>query len=248
MRRSPVPVVLFFGSAAFAVALLQCVGDVTSSSTVIIQEAGAPADGATTTTPGVDAGTMQGVDSGSTMGTDSGAGADSGTDSGPHLKQAFITSVYTTGQFIADGGVTGVAAADALCNALAAANFPGKTFKAWISTSTTGALTHIGGPTAGPWYVGTTFLADTTILTQGTVLKAEFLTETGHQLPHVGVWTGTDVDGGIGSSTCTDWTSADGMTYGTSGLAAFGVAMDGTWTNSQDDGCDSQQPIYCFEQ
>jgi hypothetical protein len=244
MRRSLIPVVLTFASVACALVLLQCVGDVTSNSTVIINEAGAPADaGGGTTMPGVDAGSMQGTDSGSMMMSN-----DAGTDSGPHLKQAFITSVYTTGQFAADGGATGVAAADALCNLLAAQNFPGKTFKAWISTTTTGALTHIGGPTAGPWYVGTTFLADTTILTQGTVLKAEFLTETGHQLPHVGVWTGTDVDGGIGPSTCSDWTSADTMTYGTSGLAAFGVAMDGTWTNSQDNGCDSMQPIYCFEQ
>lgn len=113
------------------------------------------------------------------------------TGSGPALavtpsagKVAFVTSVSGTGNLSswADaGGHTGLDAADAICQARAAAGSlanPSR-FKAWISTSTTAARDRITG--AGPWIrpSGVLVARDRQELLGGTLLSTIHETELG---------------------------------------------------------------------
>jgi hypothetical protein len=110
------------------------------------------------------------------------------------------------------GGLEG---ADALCQRLAeAAGSTGKTWRAYLSTSTVNARDRIG---AGPWYNAKGVLIanglDDLHSDENGINKETGLTETGAAVPGRGekpnqhdILTGTNADGTANANTCGDWT------------------------------------------
>src|SRR5215467_4610511 len=133
----------------------------------------------------------------------------------------FVTSANPKG-----GNLGGLAGGDALCQSLAqAAGSRGKTWHAYLSTSTVDAKTRIGN---GPWYnfkgeriaqnvadlhsANNKISADTALTEKGT--KPTYLSgnppaaPAGQQLQH-DMMTGTKEDGTKDADTCKDWTAGD---------------------------------------
>ena len=110
------------------------------------------------------------------------------------------------------GGLEG---ADALCQRLAeAAGSTGKTWRAYLSTSTVNARDRIG---AGPWYNAKGVLIanglDDLHSDENGISKATGLTEAGNPVNGRGdkpnqhdILTGTNADGSANANTCGDWT------------------------------------------
>lgn len=162
-------------------------------------------------------------------------------------KRMFITSTTTTGS-ITSGALTGLAAADAICNSLAAtANITG-TYKAWMSSGAASAasrLTHFNGPyyrlnNGQPLLVATNWddLVDgisVAIATDenGTIRGNEF------------VYTGTNGDGTASTATCVNWTSGSQNDNGTGGYSSSGTTA---WTNDGTLTCQAAYRFYCVEQ
>lgn len=169
-------------------------------------------------------------------------GGDAG-DAGP--KQAFETPLTFNGRLDANGvaGAGGLAAGDARCHEAASATFPGRTFVAWLSTTSASAASRLAG--GGPWYVGATYLGGVNELTTGTLKTALAKAPNGAAVPApLGVWTGTEGDGTANAARCIDWTSilnADAAEIGTSGAAGI------FWTYATARSCDSTYHLYCFE-
>jgi hypothetical protein len=134
----------------------------------------------------------------------------------------FVTSSNPKGGNL--GGLTG---ADAMCQTLArAAGVGGKTWHAYLSTSTVDAKTRIG---SGPWFnfkgeriasnvadlhsANNKITADTALTEKGT--KPVYLSgnppapPAGQQLAH-DMMTGSKEDGTKDADTCKDWTVGDG--------------------------------------
>ncbi len=101
----------------------------------------------------------------------------------------------------------GIEGADAACQKDADVWFQGRTFRAWISTSTESALARVG---QGPWFVGSERLgtaADLAANQLGTPFNRSAtgsVFATGEY-----AWTGTVSGGTAASVTCADWTSKD---------------------------------------
>ncbi len=144
-------------------------------------------------------------------------------DSGPDTSMSFFVTSANPGT---GGNLGGLAGADAYCQSLAAAaGAGGKTWRAYLSTSTEDARDRIG---SGPWYnaAGVMIAADVAELHGENNLTAETaLNESGgspnylvgdpptpaaQPLEH-DVLTGTNEDGTANEMTCNDWTdgSAD---------------------------------------
>jgi hypothetical protein len=167
------------------------------------------------------------------------------------------------------GNLGGLAGADALCMAAAAAgNLPG-TFKAWVSVNGYDSVRRVQVvvnaserlTSNGPWYLPG---VDSTgrriqVFTSRAALRAAPLhpidrTETLEPAPSTGrgVWTGTLATGladrpfaGQTNNTCGDWTlSSNSLEQGISGTV-FGQAGD--WTDFTRRGCSERQSLYCFE-
>ena len=125
----------------------------------------------------------------------------------------FVTSA-NPGQGANLGGLEG---ADAYCTQLAeAAGVTGKTWRAYLSTSTENARDRIG---EGPWfnYAGDEIAADIGSLhsADNRIAKATALTETGEELSGRGdepnrhdILTGSLSDGTAAPETCEDWTAS----------------------------------------
>jgi hypothetical protein len=160
-------------------------------------------------------------------------------------KRVFVTSTTTTGNF------GGLAAADAVCAArAAAANLPG-TFKAWLSTSTTSAASRLTHATV-PYYrrSGTTVVRlaqNWTELVSGATTVPGPITfdETGATVTG-GAWTGTNTSGASSTPSCSDWTSTTASSGGRYGSVR---AEDiGWWTDVGTGPCTASNRFYCFEQ
>jgi hypothetical protein len=174
----------------------------------------------------------------------------------PH-KRVFVTSSAYAGDFKNGGtSLTGLAAADYVCNVnTGSLGIPG-TFVAWLSTSTVNAIDRVTGD--GPWYL----LDDTLAFPDhqslaGTPLVPIHINELGLDLsvltpPKGLVWTGTAVGGKAssilsGPTTCADWTDGTASSYGGSGNAN---AQDAYWTDlggGSAEGCSAPNRIYCFQ-
>jgi hypothetical protein len=199
--------------------------------------------------PGADSGSDAALDG--ALSTDALAGGDAadaaldaaGDDAG--TKQAFETPLTFNGRLDANGvaGSGGLAAGDARCHEAALAKFPGRTFVAWLSTSTKSAASRLAG--AGPWYVGATYLGGLTELTTGSLMTPLDKTPDGAAIvAPAGVWTGTEGDGTANAAICTDWTTIS------SGISAEigSSGVSGTfWTYGTLRTCDSTYHLYCFE-
>ncbi len=184
-------------------------------------------------------------------------------------RRMFISSVTGNGNLStwADaGGLTGLEAADAVCQARAtAASLPNASgYRAWLSDSVDDAycrMHNLAGTretncgqatlpdTAGPWWRtdGKPFGAGLPDLVAPLeqVLLPPSVNEFGVDLQIAQTWTATKLDGAVGPGSCANWTSA-----APADLAHFGLAYDtsGSWTFAGTSGCsDWNLRLYCFE-
>jgi hypothetical protein len=191
-------------------------------------------------------------------------GGGSGGDEGPNV--AFTTSVTGNGNLStwADaGGNTGLAAADAVCQARADAAGLSGTFVAWMSDSSDDAYCRIHGlsgivdpdncgqlslPTdAGPWIRtdGFAFAGTISQLTMGVVYAPLRYDEFGSRVPvFSSVFTATNSDGTLLNDTCSDWSSTAAGTLGKSGNPE---TTGSRWTSSADTSCSGSAAIICLE-
>jgi hypothetical protein len=139
------------------------------------------------------------------------------------------------------------AAADAHCNLSAtAAGLPGH-YVAWLSTSTTNAISKLGAAHGWVRADGRPFTNTQSDLAAGTVFYPPGIAEDGKDIRAVFsiAATGTAGNGSVLSGdTCNDWTSTSGSTFGT------GVPSGGSraWTNAPySTSCEGPFALYCFE-
>ncbi len=154
----------------------------------------------------------------------------------------FVTSTIHTGDL---GGIAG---ADAICAARAAAGGLTGTFQAWIADGTTSPSTRTGqlttvefisttGQTIAPNWVG---------LVDGSIDVGIDKDESGATVAlGVRAWTNVDALGGgsLGSDHCSGWTS-------TSGSGRTGIVGNSTsfWTNNLSTfACSGTAHLYCIE-
>ena len=151
----------------------------------------------------------------------------------------FTTSIPVSANM---GGLVG---ADSICAQRAlAGGLPG-TFKAWLSTSTTNALSRLG--TASGWIRpdGLPFANSQADLVAGRILYPLRLDEFGTDVFATKAFTSTLGEGTLngGVSTCSDWTSnVDQIPAG----AGFTSLSTTGWTTGAFAPCGSQQRLYCF--
>lgn len=192
-------------------------------------------------------------------------------------RRAFVTSSAGTGNLTAwpgdlDDGLTGIAAANRICQNVAAASslsLPNpQLYRAWISDSDTDAYCNVLGfdgeiaddcgqpslppPTIGPWRManGATFFAGSLgDLLDGTPaiylpLSRDENFDAVPDLESSEIWTGTSAHG-TGQSSCAGWSSASSIELGTLG-SAFATAQ--FWTSWRNNGeCDVPRKLLCLE-
>jgi hypothetical protein len=140
-----------------------------------------------------------------------------------------------------------VAAADAICQARAAAGSLANpsSFKAWISDSTTDAKDRflVDGPRVRPDGVKVAdSLAD---MLDGSLEASINVSELGRYSSSIAVWTATASDGLRDNGTCSDWTSASGTDTARAGAA---YAADTAWTLIHTLPCSfAATHLYCIE-
>ncbi|MER2562694.1 MAG: hypothetical protein ABTQ32_18350 [Myxococcaceae bacterium] len=152
--------------------------------------------------------------------------------------------VFTTSMPVS-ANMGGLGGADSICAQRAlAGGLPG-TFKAWLSTSTTNALSRLG--TASGWIRpdGLPFANSQADLVAGRILYPLRLDEFGTDVFATKAFTSTLGEGTLngGVSTCSDWTSnVDQIPAG----AGFTSLSTTGWTTGAFAPCGSQQRLYCF--
>jgi len=146
------------------------------------------------------------------------------------------------------GGASGLAGADAVCQAQATAAglpFPAS-FVAWLSTSTVNAADRLAGD--GPWKAldGWQLATSKADLTDGSIATAVRLWQSGGGVAYSYYWTGSTQAGSYDGSldaTCNDWTSAAAGTVGTMGAAG---ESDRFWTTDLGGTCSVGSHLLCM--
>jgi len=188
-------------------------------------------------------------------------------------RRAWVTSVLGNGNLSSwpeAGGLTGLAAGDAICRARAAAGgHPNaSTYRAWLSDASTDAYCHVQGLTgkkangcaggtgdpAGPWYRfngNTPMSGDVAALTgPGQVIyRAVLYDDLTHPVyqssDSPAVWTGTTHLGEAEpGSHCLGWTSSSSSDSGIYGNALRSAQI---WTYSNANPCGTFQRLLCVE-
>lgn len=167
--------------------------------------------------------------------------------------------------FVTDAPFTmtagGIAVADALCTAEAAAAAPplAGTFKAYLATSTAAAQTRFSLLAAkGAWYRvdGTPVFADPAVLQNltgrpitGVTQHADGTYATDDPVAHVDVWTGMNAAPNAAStsvaSSCNDWTDGTIAATGRFGQSPF---VDERFTSAGTSDCSVPRPVYCLQE
>ncbi len=156
--------------------------------------------------------------------------------SGAESKRAFVSYDMLQGNM-------GVVGADAACQKDADVWFQGHTFRAWISTSTEGALARVG---QGPWFVGSERLGTAAELAANQLGTPFNRSATGSVFATGEyAWTGTVSGGTAASTTCADWSSKD---LGLTGLVGQINYAGEKWTAATTPTCDHDGHLYCLEQ
>ena len=159
----------------------------------------------------------------------------------PAGRVIFVTSQTMTGDF------GGVAAADALCGALASAASLAGSYRAWLSGGgLSPSATFTRGPTPFVMTSGVRVADHWDDLADGTINNPIVVDERGAQPSTVDrVWTGTDVGGvpAASGATCGGWQS----TGGTGQVGAFDQIGPG-WSAAGTRACDRPARLYCVEQ
>jgi len=176
------------------------------------------------------------------------------TGAGPALpvfaspgKKAFFTSVSGNGNLAswADaGGNTGLAAADAVCQARAVAGGLGGSFKAWLASSATSAVDRFTNNS--PWVrIDGVKVADNKAdLTDGTLFSAINQDEFGLYYGNYGAWAARH-DGLNTTDNCNEWTDGTAAFMGASGIAG---ATGTDWASGRGESCDATfRHLYCLE-
>ena len=165
-------------------------------------------------------------------------------------KRVFVTSTGTTGDLVAvTGADSGVAGANALCNA-AASKLGKSTWVAWLSDGTTNAIDRI--PRKGPYVLlNGVKIADTyDMIASGTLLHPINVTENDATAPNTNtlVWTGTRSNGVASDVHCGAWKRGDVGALGAGG--SYTESMSGRWTDLGPPHvlCNAIGRLYCFEQ
>jgi hypothetical protein len=150
----------------------------------------------------------------------------------------FVTSTSHT------GNLGGLAGADSICQARASAAGRAGTYRAWLATTATTAISRLG--TARGWVRvdGRPFVNSQSDLTSGRILYTPTLTETGANVDGASVRTSVQQTGGTATSDCSGWT--DGTSTATT--HNFGSASNGTfsWSSNGSITCAGSMPLYCF--
>jgi len=174
------------------------------------------------------------------------------------LSGFFATS---TGSGAAGGNLGGLEGADLKCATLAtAADLPGSTWAAYLSTSTANARDRIGG---GPWYnvTGTLIATDVGDLHANGIPAADVLDENGAAIPSSAhdVLTGSGQAGGLHSTgaNCGDFQASGASYYGAVGHSdggGVGEDISISWNAAHLSACSQaglqvnggEGRIYCF--
>ena len=181
----------------------------------------------------------------------------------------FVTSVTGTGNLGSwsdAGGQTGLAAADAICQARAtAAKLPG-TFRAWLSDGSNDAYCRVHGlagkksancgqsqlpASAGPWVRvdGFPFSSGITQLVTGVEYTPLYYDETKTPVPQY-TYSFTDtiagvLDAQLNPTPCSNWTAA---TTGSPLVDKGGATSPAKWNWGVEDACSSTGNLICFQQ
>ncbi len=164
----------------------------------------------------------------------------------------FVTSVRGSGDLSSwpqAGGLTGLAAGDAICrNVATAAHLPSPaSFVAWLSDSTVDAADRLTGD--GPYRRLDGFAVAVTkgALVSGATSNSIHVDEGFHYLTdNLSTWTGTSAFGSTTGSDCAEWASGAGTDVATTGRAT--LSRDHRWTADSDaQNCAAAYlGLYCF--
>lgn len=160
---------------------------------------------------------------------------EAGPDSG--VKRVFLTSMTV------QAGFGGLAGGDLQCSQRAAAANLGGTWRAWLSTNTTNAISRVTA--SGPWYLNTGVLAVTRAQLVNAPITRRIDRDEHGNIQSGLVWTGTDSNGTFLDDDCADWTSNAPAEHAATGDSK--VTGD-SWTAATPGGCDERHRLYCFEQ
>jgi len=171
-------------------------------------------------------------------------GSGGAKDGGAGGKRLFVTSLEHNGVFVGFGGMTkGLDGADAFCASVAGSASLGGKWKAWLSDSTTDAISRLDD--VGPWVLlnGIKAFESKSSLASLPLVPLEVDEKgTSTKLSRSGVWTGTKTGGTHTATTCGDWSQQSDS--GQAGETATTVA----WTLSVISQCDNTYRLYCLEQ
>jgi len=167
-----------------------------------------------------------------------------------HLDARFTAQTYnpvfiSSGTYNANRG--GATAYDQECNDLATAaginNLSGDAFVAWMSDSSSDAVTRLGNARGFVRIDGRPFADAVADLTAGAILNPLYVDENGVELRAQFVMTGTEPDGTAGANHCSDWTDPGSSLY-VGGVASYGPEE---WTAfSSGTVCSLGRHIYCL--
>ena len=161
------------------------------------------------------------------------------------LNRVFVTST------LQNGALGGLAGADAICAArAAAASLPGN-YVAWLSTTSVNAASRLGTAQGFVRVDGTPFANTVADIVANKIFNPIRLSESGVDVSAgvapgastLTVFTGTLGDGTVATgATCADFTD-------TAGNARRGEVSGGpvTWTARQNSNCTSSRRLYCFQ-
>lgn len=148
---------------------------------------------------------------------------------------AFVTSTTTA------GNMGGIAAADNICQNAAVASGISGTFRAYISSSTTNAISRLG--TASGWVRvdGKPIANSASDFVAGTFYYPLRLTNAGVDIGDAPVITGTSV-GVVSGGTCNDYSSTSGFV-----LMGSTAAQSGMFSAFSTNACSASARLYCAE-
>ncbi|HVU04171.1 MAG TPA: hypothetical protein VHE30_20580 [Polyangiaceae bacterium] len=173
-------------------------------------------------------------------------------------RRLFVSKGQLTGN-MTHASLTGVAAADALCQeeASAAGYANSSAFHAYLGSATADAMCHVIGktgtvgtkcglsqfPTDVSWRRADDYPVGTVAELLANQLTAPILfAADGSRQAAVRPWTGTQ-GGGSTQQNCSDWTSATG-----SGYVGSPRPTSSGWSFYSTGSCSAPAPVYCFEQ
>ncbi len=165
-------------------------------------------------------------------------------------RRVFVTSETYKGDLLpAIDNKTGLALADAHCQALASAKLSGN-FKAWLSDDTGSPSTRFDTNFTGAYQLvdGTSIVSGGWAeLTSGNLKHAIDRDEQNNVLDEATPWSNTTSDGTkvtMDEASCMNWTS---KLLAVSGRVGDSSAMDAAWSDAGAIPCSVPLPLYCFE-